>query len=108
MAKGQQPFQPGATPSREKKRYLGSFPFLLRFFVSLTLGFHLPAFNMIGYIHTVEREEYNIMSVDFHDRSSHVSMRFDDNIKYTVAALGTSYLLSPISTERLISLLYFR
>ncbi|GAA6007939.1 hypothetical protein JCM11491_006549 [Sporobolomyces phaffii] len=68
VARGQAPFQPGATPSRETKRYL--------------------AFNMTGYIHTVEREDYNIVTVDFHDRSSHVSMRFDDSIKYNMAALS--------------------
>ncbi|GAA5978941.1 hypothetical protein JCM5350_004184 [Sporobolomyces pararoseus] len=68
VAKGQPPFQPGATPFREGKRYL--------------------AFNMVGYIHTTDREDYNIITVDFHNRSSHVSMRFDDSIKYTMGALG--------------------
>ncbi|GAA5924389.1 chromatin-binding protein CTF4 [Sporobolomyces koalae] len=68
VAKGQAPFQPGATPVREKKQYL--------------------AFNMTGYIHLVERDDYNILSVDFHDQSSHVPIRFDDSIKYTIAALG--------------------
>ncbi|GAA5895023.1 chromatin-binding protein CTF4 [Sporobolomyces salmoneus] len=68
VPKGQAPFQPGSTPIRENKRYL--------------------AFNMVGYIHIVEREDYNLVTVDFHDRSSHVSIRFDDSIKYNLAALG--------------------
>ncbi|GAA5861876.1 hypothetical protein JCM1840_006861 [Sporobolomyces johnsonii] len=68
LPKVQAPFQPGATPSREKRRYL--------------------AFNMIGYIHVVEREEYNIVNVDFHDRSTHISTHFDDHVKYSMGALG--------------------
>jgi chromosome transmission fidelity protein 4 len=55
---------------------------------------------MIGYIHTVEREEYNIVTVDFHDRSSHVSMRFDDSIKYNMAALGMSLIALRHARER--------
>lgn len=48
------------------------------------------AFNMIGYITLAEREDYNIVSIDFHDRSSHAAMRFNDSIKYSMAALGAS------------------
>ncbi|GAA6064056.1 hypothetical protein JCM10212_006792 [Sporobolomyces blumeae] len=68
VAKGQPPFQPGATPGRDKKRYL--------------------AFNMVGYVVATDRDDYNMVTIDFHDRSSHVPMHFDDSIKHTIAALG--------------------
>ena len=48
---------------------------------------------MIGYVHLVEREDYNIVSVDFHDQSSHQQIRFDDSIKYNIAALGSSFVV---------------
>ncbi|GAA5856457.1 hypothetical protein JCM8547_008753 [Rhodosporidiobolus lusitaniae] len=68
VQKGQAPFQPGATPWREKRRYL--------------------AFNMIGYIFAVEREEGQSVTVEFHDRSAHIPMKFDDPMKYNLGALG--------------------
>ena len=56
---------------------------------------------MVGYIHTTDREDYNIITVDFHDRSSHVSMRFDDSIKYTMGALGKLFLSAHSSISEL-------
>lgn len=66
--RGQEPFQPGATPLKEKRRYL--------------------AFNMIGVIHIVERESHNIVTVDFHDTSRFSQHHFDDYTKFNLAALG--------------------
>ncbi|GAA6041229.1 hypothetical protein JCM8097_008354 [Rhodosporidiobolus ruineniae] len=68
VAKGQAPFQPGATPWREKRRYL--------------------AFNMVGYIFAVEREEGQSVTVEFHDRGAHIPQKFDDPMKYDLGALG--------------------
>ncbi|BGP13072.1 DNA polymerase alpha accessory factor Mcl1 [Rhodosporidiobolus nylandii] len=68
VQKGQPPFQPGATPWREKRRYL--------------------AFNMVGYIFAVEREEGQSVTVEFHDRSAHIPQKFDDPMKYDLGALG--------------------
>ncbi|GAA5900425.1 hypothetical protein JCM6882_001243 [Rhodosporidiobolus microsporus] len=68
VQKGQAAFQPGATPWREKRRYL--------------------AFNMVGYIFAVEREEGQSVTVEFHDRSAHIPQKFDDPMKYNLGALG--------------------
>ncbi|GAA5971259.1 hypothetical protein JCM11641_008285 [Rhodosporidiobolus odoratus] len=68
VRKGQGVFQPGATPWREKRRYL--------------------AFNMVGYIFAVEREEGQSVTVEFHDRSTHIPQKFDDPVKYNLGALG--------------------
>lgn len=66
--KGQDRFQPGATPIKDKRRYL--------------------AFNMIGTIHTVERDSHNIVTVDFHDQSRQASSHFDDFSKFSLGCLG--------------------
>ncbi|GAA5823351.1 hypothetical protein JCM3770_002368, partial [Rhodotorula araucariae] len=68
LQRGQPPFQPGATPWREKRRYL--------------------AFNMIGFISAVDRDESQSITIDFHDRSAHIALKFDDKMKYDKAALG--------------------
>ncbi|GAA5860215.1 hypothetical protein JCM3774_000346 [Rhodotorula dairenensis] len=65
---GQAPFQIGATPWRERRRYL--------------------AFNMIGYIYAVERDEGQAVTIEFHDRSAHIASKFDDRMKYNLGALG--------------------
>ncbi|GAA5997099.1 chromatin-binding protein CTF4 [Rhodotorula paludigena] len=66
--RGQPPFQPGATPWREKRRYL--------------------AFNMIGFISAVDREDSQAITIDFHDRSAHIATKFDDKMRYDLGALG--------------------
>ena len=68
LVRGQEPFQPGATPLKDKRRYL--------------------AFNMLGVVHSVERETHNIVTVEFHDQSGHPSSHFDDYTKFTIASLG--------------------
>ncbi|KAK4704612.1 chromosome transmission fidelity protein 4, partial [Phenoliferia sp. Uapishka_3] len=67
-SKGQDPFQPGSTPLKDKKRYL--------------------AFNMIGNIQVIEREDQNIVTVDFHDQSTHLGFHFNDTFKYNIGAIG--------------------
>ncbi|KAM0787097.1 hypothetical protein ACM66B_006353 [Microbotryomycetes sp. NB124-2] len=66
--KGQEAFQPGSTPLREQRRYL--------------------AFNMLGVISTVEREDHNLVTIEFHDRSAHVGSHFNDSFRYTLGAIG--------------------
>ncbi|EGU12777.1 hypothetical protein RTG_00795 [Rhodotorula toruloides ATCC 204091] len=69
VEKGQPPFQPGATKWREDRRYL--------------------AFNMIGYIYAVDRhDDGQAVTIEFHDRSAHIASKFDDKMKYNLAALG--------------------
>ncbi|KAM0747338.1 hypothetical protein T439DRAFT_350138 [Meredithblackwellia eburnea MCA 4105] len=67
-SKGQDPFQPGATPLKDRKRYL--------------------AFNMTGIIHAIEREDENIYTVEFHDQSAHLGFHFKDPYVYDFAAIG--------------------
>ncbi|KAK4049727.1 DNA polymerase alpha accessory factor Mcl1 [Microbotryomycetes sp. JL201] len=68
VPKGQEPFQPGSTPLREQRRYL--------------------AFNMLGVISTVEREDHNLVTIEFHDRSAHVGSHFNDSFRFTLGAIG--------------------
>ncbi|SCV67357.1 BQ2448_6003 [Microbotryum intermedium] len=66
--KGQPPFQPGSTPFREKRRYL--------------------AFSMLGLIHAVDRDDHNLVTIEFHDRSAQTGTHFNDSFKFTMGALG--------------------
>ncbi|KAK4056106.1 DNA polymerase alpha accessory factor Mcl1 [Microbotryomycetes sp. JL221] len=66
--KGQEPFQPSSTPLREQRRYL--------------------AFNMLGVISTVEREDHNLITIEFHDRSAHVGTHFNDSFRFSLGAMG--------------------
>lgn len=43
---------------------------------------------MIGYIHVLEREDRNIVSIEYHDRASRPGAHFDDADKCTLGALG--------------------
>ncbi|SCZ96534.1 BZ3500_MvSof-1268-A1-R1_Chr8-2g10273 [Microbotryum saponariae] len=65
---GQPSFQPGSTPFREKRRYL--------------------AFNMLGLIHAVDRDDQNLVTIEFHDRSAQTGTHFNDSFKFTMGALG--------------------
>ncbi|KAL8281253.1 hypothetical protein RQP46_006287 [Phenoliferia psychrophenolica] len=67
-SKGQDPFQPGATPVRDRKRYL--------------------AFNLTGNISVIEREDENIVTVSLHDTSQNQSFHFNDSFKYSLGAIG--------------------
>ena len=49
------------------------------------------AFNMLGLIHVVEREDQNIVTIEFHDHSGAQSgSHFNDTFKFTLGALGES------------------
>jgi len=49
---------------------------------------------MIGFISAVDRDESQSVTIDFHDRSSHIATKFEDKMKYDKASLGASLFLS--------------
>lgn len=53
------------------------------------------AFNMLGVIHTVERDSQNIVEIDFHDRGLRTGSHFSDHFQFTIAALGTFLPVPP-------------
>lgn len=97
----QTPFQPGSTPFRDKRRYLCEF---LRSLDALYIRLSLcrnAAFNMLGLIHVVDRDDQNIVTIEFHDRSARTGSHFNDTFKFTLGSLGRSFL--PPSLTRLTS-----
>lgn len=54
------------------------------------------AFNMIGYIYAVQRDEGQAVTIEFHDRSAHIASKFDDRMKYNLGALGAVSFCCPI------------
>lgn len=59
------------------------------------------AFNMLGFIHLVERDDSNIVTIEFHDRSTHTGSHFNDPHNFNLAALGTS--LVPLVSLQLLT-----
>lgn len=49
---------------------------------------------MIGFIHVLERDDRNIVTIEFHDRVSRAGSHFDDVDKCTLGALGMSSSLA--------------
>ncbi|ELU41952.1 WD40 domain-containing protein [Rhizoctonia solani AG-1 IA] len=68
ITKAQPPFQPGATAFRNKKRYM--------------------AYNMKGVIECTNLDVHYVINVEFHDRSFHQNIHFQDVNRFDIASLG--------------------
>ncbi|CAE6402739.1 unnamed protein product [Rhizoctonia solani] len=68
ITKAQPPFQPGATAFRNKKRYM--------------------AYNMKGVIECTNLDVHYVINVEFHDRSFHQTIHFQDVNRFDLASLG--------------------
>ncbi|KAG8715772.1 hypothetical protein FRC11_000067 [Ceratobasidium sp. 423] len=68
ITKAQPPFQPGATAFRNKKRYM--------------------AYNMKGVIECTNLDVHYVINVEFHDRSFHQNIHFQDVNRFDLASLG--------------------
>ena len=73
--------QPGSTPWRSQRRYL--------------------TLNMVGWVWTVEQDDHNTVTVEFHDRESHRQYHFNDSAQFSFAALNDvgALFASTIRTE---------
>lgn len=85
--------QPGSTPWRGQRRYL--------------------TLNMIGWIWTVEQDDRNTVTVEFHDREAHRQYHFSDSAHFTFAALDDlgALFASSIRTQdgvRMPSVVHYR
>ncbi|WAQ92369.1 hypothetical protein PtA15_16A276 [Puccinia triticina] len=83
----QEAFQPGATTlkhrsleTRTARRYL--------------------AFNSLGRVHILEKEEENIVTVEFHDQGRHRGYHFADLFKFNLGSLGNLGLAFACSATR--------
>ncbi|KAG8994102.1 hypothetical protein FRB90_000530 [Tulasnella sp. 427] len=68
VTKAQPPFQPGATPFKNKKRHL--------------------AFNQIGVIEVSDQDPHQVINIEFHNRSLRSGYHFTDTLRFTMAAIG--------------------
>jgi len=71
----QEPFQPGATTL--KHRSLGTMT--ERRFL---------AFNLMGQVHVLEKEDENIVTVEFHDKGLYNGYHFTDPLKFNLGSIG--------------------
>lgn len=86
-----EPFQPGSTPWRGNRRYLG--------------------LNLTGFVWTVNQETHHTVTVEFYDRQEHRDFHFTDPFKYDKACLnekGALFSCPPSSYTQQRSLLYYR
>ena len=82
----QDAFQPGSTPVKNGRRYLGKSPY----HPFPHLPSHLPhtlAFNMHGIIYTIDAQTHHNVNVEFHDRSIR-PFHFTDHYNFTMGSLG--------------------
>lgn len=63
---------------------------------------------MLGVIHVVERDTHNIVTVEFHDQSSHPSHNFDDFQKFSLGALGAQGAVYATTSKDTSNTLSFR
>ncbi|KAG9042191.1 hypothetical protein FS837_011177 [Tulasnella sp. UAMH 9824] len=68
VTKAQPPFQPGATPFKNKRRLL--------------------AFNQIGVVEVSDGDPHQVVNVEFHNRSLRTGYHFTDTLRFTLAAIG--------------------
>ncbi|CAG8641343.1 6268_t:CDS:2, partial [Scutellospora calospora] len=78
ITKPQEPFQPGATPEKNNRRYL--------------------ALNHIGSITTMFLETYSTITVEFHDRSHNRGYTLRDEFNYTMACLDKNGALYAVES----------
>ncbi|KAJ3091672.1 hypothetical protein HK102_013860 [Quaeritorhiza haematococci] len=84
----QSAFQPGATPQKGNRRTL--------------------AFNLLGYIYTIEQPTHSTVHVEFHDKSQR-AVHFTDHYNYSLACLGEhGALFACESTHNSPSTIHFR
>lgn len=76
LTHNQEPFQPGATILRH-----GSSP-------DSKLGRRYLAFNSLGLVHVLEKEDENIVTVEFHDKGLHNGYHFTDSFKFNLSSIG--------------------
>ncbi|PLW13298.1 hypothetical protein PCANC_17781 [Puccinia coronata f. sp. avenae] len=83
----QEPFQPGATTlklrsleTRSDRRFL--------------------AFNLLGYVHILEKEDENIVTVEFHNKGLYRGYHFTDTFKFNLGSMGNLGLAFACSATR--------
>ncbi|KAA1129600.1 hypothetical protein PGTUg99_031432 [Puccinia graminis f. sp. tritici] len=83
----QETFQPGATTLKHRsletktaRRYL--------------------AFNLLGLVHVLEKEDENIVTVEFHDKGRHNGYHFTDQYQFNLGSIGNLGLAFACSASR--------
>jgi chromosome transmission fidelity protein 4 len=74
-------FQPGSTPWRGNRKYL--------------------CLNLIGFVWTVDQDNYNTVTVEFYDHEFHRDFHFTDNFQYDKACLNENGTLFSCKAEPL-------
>lgn len=81
-----EPFQPGSTPWRGNRRYLGKFVIV---YFGRVLANETVALNLVGFVWTVDQDTHNTVTVEFYDRERYRDFHFTDPYLYDKACLST-------------------
>ncbi|MBW0469383.1 hypothetical protein O181_009098 [Austropuccinia psidii MF-1] len=76
MHHAQEPFQPGATTSSHA------------FDSNIGTNRRYMAFNQLGVVYVLEKEQENIITVEFHDKSKMNGYHFTDYLKFHLSSIG--------------------